>query len=69
MKRLRKKWEQFQGDVQPFSSYKTKGHDVDKFDLKRLASEWNTGLQCMTYRINIHGAGQKNVEELARTEC
>ena len=65
--RIKSKWNGKHWDFQPLSWYRKNGYDTSTFS-KNLEKEWNEDLGCMTYRVNIHGGGEKKMEELARQE-
>ena len=67
LRRIKKKWDGYTGEFQPLSWYKNQGYDVNNFS-KSLQQEWSTEMGCMTYRVNIHGGGQQQMEEIAREE-
>ena len=65
--RIKSKWSESKGDFQPLSWYKNQGYDTSTF-ASDLESEWNNDMGYMTYRVSIHGGGERLQEELARTE-
>ena len=65
--RIKSKWSESKGDFQPLSWYQTQGYDTSTF-ASDLESEWNNDMGCMTYRVSIHGGGERLQEDLARTE-
>ena len=67
LRRIKSKWNENKGDFQPLSWYTHNGYDVSKFS-SDLEKEWNADMGCMTFRVKVHGSGQRLQEDLARTE-
>ena len=65
--RIKSKWNGKHWDFQPLSWYRKNGYDTSTFS-KNLEQEWSEDLGCMTYRVNIHGGGERKQEDLARSE-
>ena len=65
--RIKSKWNERRGDFQPLSWYEHQGYDTSQFS-EHLDKEFNHDMGVWTYRVKIHGGGERMQEELARTE-